>query len=267
MELGSDRVADLVSAFGTDRLGHSLLDLFEPECGIVHGVAFERDGDEPPRVLFAAATDPGSHALTGDLVRAWTASDYRIDPVLATLGANASREGTVHFCDARELGSTPARERFIERYYRRHGLGEEVDYLARDGARLLVLSLCRHGRFDAREREALASLAPLMLACARQCTQRVSRAPQPSRAWPEARSERLARLRKAFSIAPGRLTAREIDVCSHIVLGCSASAIGLELNISAQTVASHRKHAYAKLGVCSQTELFALWHRAADPAA
>lgn len=54
------------------------------------------------------------------------------------------------------------------------------------------------------------------------------------------------------------LTARELDVCARIVTGYTSEAIGLDLGISESSVATYRKRAYAKLGICSQHDLFAL---------
>lgn len=54
------------------------------------------------------------------------------------------------------------------------------------------------------------------------------------------------------------LTGRELDVCARIVTGYTSEAIGLDLGISESSVATYRKRAYAKLGICSQHDLFAL---------
>jgi DNA-binding CsgD family transcriptional regulator len=268
MNLHPGRLATMIAAIGSPGFGAAVLDLFDAPVGLVHGVAFEwRDGS-PPRVLFAAARDPGEQAKTGAMVREWTAGDYRWDPVLASLDEIASASGRVRFGDARALGLTREHERFIERYYGSCGLGEEVDFVVREGGRLLVLSLCRRrgaAALEGRDREWLAALTPLMLAGAHQHASRL--APhEAAGALPASRPERLARVRTAMLAADCELTRREADVCAHIVLGYSAIATGLQLGISPQTVATHRKRAYAKLGVSSQTELFGLWHQAAAAA-
>lgn len=54
---------------------------------------------------------------------------------------------------------------------------------------------------------------------------------------------------------------REAEVCAHIVLGYSTLAFGLRLGVSLNTVATHRRRAYLKLGVCSQNELFERYFR------
>lgn len=52
------------------------------------------------------------------------------------------------------------------------------------------------------------------------------------------------------------LTKRELEVCSYIVLGYSSLAISLHLDISINTVLTHRRKAYEKLGIGTQNQLF-----------
>lgn len=54
-----------------------------------------------------------------------------------------------------------------------------------------------------------------------------------------------------------RLSAREIQVCARILCGYSTDAIGDDLAVSRTTVKTFRRRAYAKLGICTQNELFA----------
>ncbi len=69
--------------------------------------------------------------------------------------------------------------------------------------------------------------------------------------------ELLARVRRAIGEENDNLSPREVEICASIVLGYTMVGISLNLGISVNTVATHRKHAYAKLGVSSQNELFA----------
>ncbi|MDX1429655.1 MAG: helix-turn-helix transcriptional regulator [Rhodothermales bacterium] len=73
---------------------------------------------------------------------------------------------------------------------------------------------------------------------------------------------RASRLQSVYSLLTmregGKLTAREADVCSRIVLGMSTDGIALDLGVSRNTVATLRKRAYQRLGISSQNELFAI---------
>jgi DNA-binding CsgD family transcriptional regulator len=70
------------------------------------------------------------------------------------------------------------------------------------------------------------------------------------------RTQLLERVRTGLLMAPPGLTLREADICAHVAMGYGALAVSLLLGISIHTVHTHRKRAYRKLGVSSQTELF-----------
>nr|WP_174822800.1 helix-turn-helix transcriptional regulator [Ruegeria lacuscaerulensis] len=52
------------------------------------------------------------------------------------------------------------------------------------------------------------------------------------------------------------LTAREAEIVQMVLKGHSSLSISLELQITISTVKSHRRNAYAKLGVSTQSQLF-----------
>ena len=71
----------------------------------------------------------------------------------------------------------------------------------------------------------------------------------------------LSHLETMFFNGPHGLSRREAEVCAHVALGYSTLAIALNLGVSVNTVATHRKRAYLKLGICSQNELFERYFR------
>lgn len=68
----------------------------------------------------------------------------------------------------------------------------------------------------------------------------------------------LAFVQRVANVAEPPLTRRELDVIGRIALGAQAEAIALDLGIGFESVVTHRKRAYAKLGISSQSELFGL---------
>ena len=52
------------------------------------------------------------------------------------------------------------------------------------------------------------------------------------------------------------LSPREAEICAMILVGYTTLGISLNLEISINTVATHRKRAYKKLGIATQNELF-----------
>jgi DNA-binding CsgD family transcriptional regulator len=76
---------------------------------------------------------------------------------------------------------------------------------------------------------------------------------------PRCKDSRLQRVHQLLGMGRGaQLTAREAEVCAHVVLGYSTTAIASLLGITEGTVATLRKRAYARIGIASQNELFAL---------
>ena len=54
------------------------------------------------------------------------------------------------------------------------------------------------------------------------------------------------------------LSQREASVCARVVMGYTNEAASLDLGLSCHSVATYRRRAYGKLGITSQSELFAL---------
>jgi DNA-binding CsgD family transcriptional regulator len=69
----------------------------------------------------------------------------------------------------------------------------------------------------------------------------------------------VAEVRRRLLRAARHLTPREAEVVAMITLGHSAEAISDALGISVNTVCTHRKRSYAKLGIDSQSGLFSLY--------
>jgi DNA-binding CsgD family transcriptional regulator len=70
----------------------------------------------------------------------------------------------------------------------------------------------------------------------------------------EKRSDRFRRI--LHILLDCKLSPREAEICTLILMGHTTCGIGLELNISENTVGTHRKRAYSKLGIATQNELF-----------
>ena len=70
----------------------------------------------------------------------------------------------------------------------------------------------------------------------------------------------------ALAVTGGMLwwkhTEREREITQLILRGHSSQSIAFNLGISLGTVKTHRKNAYAKLGISSQSELLSLFLRA-----
>jgi DNA-binding CsgD family transcriptional regulator len=61
------------------------------------------------------------------------------------------------------------------------------------------------------------------------------------------------------SFGAGVLTRREREVIQYVLRGHSSRSIALNLDISVTTIKTHRKRAYSKLNISSQSELFSMF--------
>ena len=57
----------------------------------------------------------------------------------------------------------------------------------------------------------------------------------------------------------GVLTRREREVIQYVLRGHSSGSIALNLEVSVTTIKTHRKRAYSKLNISSQSELFSMF--------
>ena len=145
---------------------------------------------------------------------------------------------------------------YFRSYYAQTGLAEEIGYLIRVSAELvLVVSLMRkEKRFSSAEVRALKRLWPVVdAACRKNWQSLVVSGGEDADGMEE-------RISGAFhSIGEGVLTARERQVVELTLRGHSADAIGKLLEISSGTVRIHRRNIYTKLRISSQGELFSLF--------
>lgn len=275
MELLPDRIASMMSTMGHEGFGRAVLDLFDPELEITHCAAYERaTAGQAPRVVVACGPDAQADSVCGELARQWMEQDHCIDPILVDIEHRAREQPDVHYVDVPAApGCVGVRARMVEQYYDRLGLGQEATYAVREGSRVLSVSLYkRRGSvpFTPAQRDSLGRLSRLMLKSTERHAQLLPRAAaRPLDAadagatvspqgpdWAQTRADKFAHLRSALLMDASHLTLREAEICAYIVMGYTVLAISLMLGISANTVATHRKRAYSKLGLSSQTELF-----------
>lgn len=151
-----------------------------------------------------------------------------------------------------------APERFRESeyyrsWYRNCGYSDECGYLVDLGHGAFVnVALGRLGRrrFSDAQRALLRAVEPAISSLCRQCWAAGSGSDDGLR-------RQLHRALDDFGSSV--LTERETQVINLVLHGYSTKAVAQRLGISVETVKLHRKHAYAKLEVSSQAELFYLF--------
>lgn len=142
---------------------------------------------------------------------------------------------------------------YYRSYYAQTGLAEEIGFLIRINADLLiVVSLMRkEKKFSNAEVRALKRIWPVIDAACRKNWKDLTIADSAQSTSMQNRIESAFR-----SIGEGVLTARERQIVELTLRGHSADAIGKLLSISSGTVRIHRRNIYTKLRISSQGELF-----------
>lgn len=244
------KLALAISALGgtgfPDALASWLQTLAAPDNLIL--LAFRDAG--PPEVLLRQSRRP---QVFSRLESDYLAGAYLLDPY-HELHLSGAVAGPYRLRDI--APDAFQRSRYFTEYYRQTTLIDELAFLVRP-AEGVSLTLClgrdaTSGRpFAAREIETCERLAPVVIALA-------------ARHWSGLaaktgdRTDLGARLLGPLASRGIALTPRQAEVALLILQGHSTASIGLRLGVSAQTVKVFRRQLYARCGLSSQAELFAL---------
>jgi DNA-binding CsgD family transcriptional regulator len=254
-----ENVGRLIAAIGRDHFDRELFAFLAEEIGIDHCTVFVfRRGSAPRALVTQSATDRGRHLHT-HLGRLYVGGAYLRD-------GNIPSFDDVPSLPLYKIIDSTALDLFRE--YRRPrpdlpGVRQELALFAWSEPMLVYLGLYRGfemSDFGAGELASLKNISDAVLQCIVKHLQFAEIASARRQGMEVSscgdRQVFYRRLLEALLHSSARLTKREAEVCASIMLGYTSFAIGERLGISAGTVATHRKHAYAKLGVCSQAELF-----------
>ena len=223
-------------------------------------VALRFARDAAPLVLAEQAMPDGKIDL---MFQDYLAALYQLDPFyLAAFETQASGFYTLADVAPDNFRMTE----YYQRYFKKNIVGDEVHFnVVIDRDHTLGFSLGKTSKYDEREIALLTLYTPWVLSLMQQrlrfetfAVKEAPRATESELPDPHARFGTLT-----GKSGRGALTTREIEVAMLSLSGFSSRAIGEKLSISFETVRAHKKHIYAKLGVGSQSELFALFY---DPA-
>ena len=144
---------------------------------------------------------------------------------------------------------------YFRTWYHECGFQDECGLLIEldSGSLNLALGMTGSSRgFSKRQVDRLEAVFPAVEAMVRRHWNPLTSATEPT--------DLRARLQEALgAFGSSVLTRREQQVIELVLLGNSTRLVADKLGISAETVKLHRKHAYAKLDISSQAELFYLF--------
>ena len=207
-----------------------------------------------PQVL---AESPGKDGGADPLFQDYLKGLYQLDPFYLA-NREAPHSGVFWLADV--APECFEQTDYYQRYFRLNVVADEVHVNVQlDDQRTLSLSLGSETRFDPPQMALLNLIKPWLAGLMRQ-----------RMAFESEALEQATPTRQSWEnwLAPSDiqlespLTSRELEVARLLLSGCSNKEIARKLAISAETVKVHRKHMYGKLGIKSQTELFALFLRA-----
>lgn len=243
----------VVQAVGTAGFAKALIDTANVEFGAAEVFAFvlpSRTATGATPIAFASLLDD-----VDERVENYCRHFAPFDSILHQF----PESGTGEIAIARTWLSHRPRDRYRAIFSDRSGLDERLS-LVFNSDDVIILNLYQpKGRSMSPERfERLCALAPTFLSAigahhragaqARTGEGRSARMPVDAPSEPETIEAMLADHRPD-------MPTRELEVCARTVIGMTAQAISIDLGISISTVATYRRRAYSRMGICSAYEL------------
>lgn len=225
-------------------------------CNNVVFIVYRRSA--VPDILYSQADDP---IVFKDLYRVYVPGAYLLDPY-HDLHLNRISPGAYRLLDI--APDQFQRSQYYLDYYRQTTLIDELTFVSYpDDDSTLNICLGRDAStprlFGIGARETAARIAPVVSALAHRHFSQFSPQVAGIRPAPHPADEPVARLRRVLAERHGiRLSQRQAQVSLLILQGHSSVSIGLRLGVAAQTVKVFRRQIYARCGLSSQAELFAL---------
>ena len=234
-------VAELLSGIGTARFTEAALAFCARSLGASFVSIFVPGGEARPILIGTATT---THPLNARRAADGYMRHYAEDANFRLLTAPGPQGMYLTYQKGADLPSIGYRRDC----YERTGIADRLSLVRSGGHDRLALSLYRSrasGPFAEGARAQAARLFPLLL-------QAVDRHLATA---PAAASASVPDLEELLRRRQPDLTLRECQVAARVIAGRSAAAIAAELGLSENTIVTHRKRAYSRLGVSGMKAL------------
>lgn len=237
-------LCNLVDALGTLRFEESMLSMARHAIRCTHLSAFSKCRAQPPRLLIAA--DGGQRASAHRIGSKYMREYWELDPANRII-ATEPRVG--QGATIRMLPQEVEDALYQRDCYQSASLVDRVSIVKCQAGEIVRLNFYRNkaqGRFSDSDLNVLSQFANVLVQIIRKHD-----TIRPTLNGEDRYRQYCGRL----AVAAPQLTEREIQVCAGIVRGLSSEAIASSLGLSINTILTHRRRAYAKLGISSQNEL------------
>lgn len=243
----ADAIAPLLKTAGTERFASSLRTFLNAFCPFDSMIVTRYRAKAPPVTLFHDLDDVQA-AIS---VQFYATGPYLLDPLY--IACRTGRSAGVY----RTLDIAPEaffRSEYFRTFYRNIRIRDEAGLLIElNGDDWIIISLALSKRktdFSSPDIDRLKVLFPIISAAV-------------ERTWgdrePKDQPGILQALEDSFeTFGADVLSPRQAEVVRLILQGHSTPSAAAYLGISEGTVKVHRHHAYARLGVSSQAELFSM---------
>lgn len=265
-------LAQLVGQIGSNDFEQQFYGFSREVLNVNQCTVFRFANGEQPECLLAEANHSQYRSLIRGIAEDFAREGYQRDPNLTGPG---SMLPTANSLIVRCVSPSQVRDvSFRRRFYDEAQVRQELAMVASVNGQTLYCSFFRSAEqkdFATEDAQQLQMLGNFLIQTlgkhaeilGMRLGQQKERL-EPATLQPERRERLYQELRATLLKAPGGLTQREAEICASIALGYTTLGISLKLGISINTVATHRKRAYAKLGISSQNELFARYFDSMD---
>lgn len=244
-------IGNLVETLGTPGFDVHFFELYNEIIGITQCTVFEFPTNAHVRKVLAVGINPALDNSAKTLAYDYIHGFFKEDPIVRALSLSDAEELPVwKTFEPHEIENQSYRQKFYDQPHLVH----ELNLQFKNSQHMIIASLYRsalQGKFleeDALRANQFIELSLKLLDRHIELLQ------------PEFCSSREATGRRYHKLLDllirYELSAREAEICALILLGHTTNGIALNLDISINTVSTHRKRAYAKLGIATQNELF-----------
>lgn len=259
LDMTPQSIAPLLESLGTEQFSPSLFRFVSRHINIAYSTAFYfPDVGAYPLVVAEGdgALGEAARAATQQYLQGSFSQDANFISLTDALRGRPSAARCVH----RDAITDPS---YRTKFYDDLDIHEKFSFVARVNLGTIYVNLYRSvsdGRFQPHERFALQHISAVCISALRK---HLALMP-PQVGCARNQGDRLQLIQRLLMNRRRSLTPREAQICAYVVLGYSSCAIAGNLGLAESTVGTFRKRAYARLGISSQSELFALCLEALD---
>lgn len=249
-----DIIGELIESLGNKDFDGYFFRFYDEVLGIAHCTVFEFFGGEQARLVLAVGSTSDTGNSPTSLAYDYVNGFFHEDPYLLELmQVEKSEHPEWKKADPTKIVD----EKYREKFYDEPQFTHELILPYKDDRHALIATLYRNsvqGAFTSREEKRASQYVNLSLKLLNKHIQLLT-----------LRSERdgipaVKPYFRVYDLLMQRydLSPREAEICAMILVGYTTLGISLKLEISTNTVATHRKRAYRKLGIATQNELFCM---------